>query len=110
MILQNLTFNPLTNPKKKTLQSILLPSYDGGRGPRIQLSSIDLDMYGIPSKCDFYKEDYQRLFLKLPLNQKNPETKELTEELFKKLDNKLNPEEFREHVLGGTKTNTHTNR
>ena len=71
----NLSFAPLANPKKKTLQSILLPSYNGGRGPLIQLPSIDLNMYGIPSKCDFYKEDYQRLFLKLPLNQANPETK-----------------------------------
>ena len=67
-------------------------------------------MYGIPSKCDFYKEDYQRLFLKLPLSQKNPETKELTEEFFKKLDEKLNTEEFKDNVLGGKKTNTHTNR
>ena len=94
--IDNLTFAPLSNTKKKSLQSILLPSYNGGRSPMIQLPPIDLDMYGIPSKCDFYKEDYQRLFLKLPLNQKNPETKELTEELFKKLDNKLNTEEFRE--------------
>ncbi len=67
-------------------------------------------MYGIPSKCDFYTEDHQRLFLKLPLNQKNPETKELTEGFFKKLDDKLNTDEFRENVLGGNKTNTHTNR
>ncbi len=104
------TFNPLTTPKKKTLQSILLPSYDGGRGPFIQLPFIELDMYGILSKCDFYKEDYQRLFLKLPLNPKNPETKELTEELFKKLDDKRNTEGFRENVLGGKNTNTHTNR
>ncbi len=73
--IERLTFNPLANPKKKTLQSILLPSYNGGRGPLIQLPSIDLDMYGIPSKCDFYKEDYQRLFLELPLSQKIPETK-----------------------------------
>ena len=91
--IEKLTFNPLTNPKKKSLQSILLPSYDGGRGPLIQLPFI-----------------YQPLFLKLPLNQKNPETKELTEGFFKKLDDKLNTEEFRETVLGGKKTNTHTNR
>ena len=92
--IEKLTFNPVANPKKKTLQSILLPSYNGRRGPLIQLPSIDLDMYGITSKCDFYKEDYQILFLKLLLNQKNPETKELTEEFFKKLDDKLNTEEF----------------
>ena len=36
----------------------------------IQLPPIDLDMYGIPSECDFYKEDWQRMFLKLTLNQK----------------------------------------
>ena len=101
--IEKMTFNPLANPKKKTLQSILLPSYDGGRGPLIQLPSIDLDMYGIPSKCDFYKEDYQRLFLKLPLNQKNPETKELTEQFFKKLDEKLSTEAFQDNVLGGKK-------
>ncbi len=51
--IEKLTFTSLTNPKKKTLQFILLRSYDGGRGPLIKLPSIDLDMYGIPSKCDF---------------------------------------------------------
>ena len=73
--IENLTFNPLMNNKKKTAQTILVPSYNGSRSPLIQLPAIDLDMYGIPSKCDFYKEDWQRMFLKLPLNQKNPEPK-----------------------------------
>ncbi len=73
--IDKLTCVPLSNPKKKTVQSLLLPSYDGGRGPLIQLPSIELDMYGIPPNCDFCKEDYQRLFLKLPLNQSNPETR-----------------------------------
>ena len=100
--IEQLTFNPLTNPRKKSLQTLLLPSYGGGRGPLIQLPAIELDMYGIPSKCDFYKEDYQRLFLKLPLNQKTPETKEFTEFL-KRLDDKLNADEFKEHVLGSKK-------
>jgi len=101
--IEKLSFIPLANPKKKTLQSILLPTYNGGRGPLIQLPPIDLDMYGIPSKCEFYKEDYQRLFLKLPLNQKNRETKELTDEFFKKIDEKLNSKEFKENVLGNKK-------
>ena len=100
---EKLVFAPLTNPKKKTLQSILLPTYDGGRGPLIQLPEICLDMYGIPSKCDFYKEDYQRLFLKLPLNIKNKETKELTEGFLKQLDEKLNTTDFKENTLGGKK-------
>ena len=67
---ESLVFSPLSNPRKKTLQTILLPTYDGGRGPLIQLPEITLDMYGVPSKCDFDKEDSQRLFLKVPLNTK----------------------------------------
>ncbi len=73
--IENLTFNPLMNTKKKTAQTILLPSYNGSRSPLLQLPAIDLDMFGIPSKCDFYKEDRQRMFLKLPLNQKTQKPK-----------------------------------
>ena len=82
---ESLVFSPLSNPKKKTLQTMLLPNYSGGRGPLIQLPEITLDMYGVHSKCDFYKEDSQRLFLKLPLNTQIKEIKELTEGLFKTL-------------------------
>ena len=95
---ESLEFSPLSNPKKKTLQTILLPTYNGGRGPLIQLPEITLDMYGIPSKCDFYKEDSQRLFLKLPLNTKIKEITELTEGLFKQLDDKLSGSEFNSFV------------
>ena len=79
--LDNLTFAPLSSNKKKSIHTVLLPNYDGGRSPTIQLPAIDLDTYGIPSKCDFYKEDYQIIFLRLPLNQNIPEIKELTEGL-----------------------------
>ncbi len=105
--LDKLTFAPLANPKKKTLQSILLPSYDNGRSPLIQLPGVDLDMYGIPSKCDFYKEDYQRMFLKLPLNQNIPEIKDLTQGFLKQLDEKLSSNEFKENILGGKKKYTY---
>ena len=106
--IDNLTFAPLSNTKKKSLQSILLPSYNGGRSPMIQLPPIDLDMYGIPSKCDFYKEDWQRMFLKLPLNQKNTEAKELTEGFLKNLDATLGSDKFKETVLGGKKAMKYT--
>ena len=71
----------------------------------IQLPPIDLDMYGIPSKCDFYKEDWQRMFLKLPLNQKNPEVKDLTVNFLMKLDAKLSSDKLKETVLGGKQGN-----
>ena len=48
--------SPLSNPKKKTLQTISLPIYNGGRGPLIQLPEITLDVCGLPSKCDFYEK------------------------------------------------------
>ena len=81
---------------------------DNGRSPLIQLPGVDLDMYGIPSKCDFYKEDYQRMFVKLPLNQNIPESKGLTQGFLKQLDEKLSSNEFKENMLGG-KRNTPTN-
>ena len=106
--IDNLTFAPLSNTKKKSLQSILLPSHNGGRSPIIQLPPIDLDMYGIPSKCDFYKEDYQRMFLKLPLNQNNPETQELTTGFLKQLDETIGSDKFKETVLGPKKATKYT--
>jgi hypothetical protein len=74
----------------------------------IQLPAIDLDMYGIPSKCDFYKEGWQRMFLKLPLNQKNKETKDFTTDFLVKLDAMLSTTKFKEAVLGGKKTMKYT--
>ena len=98
--IEKLTFNPLLSNKKKSAQTILLPSYNGSRSPMIQLPAIDLDMYGIPSKCDFYKEDWQRMFLKLPLNQKNPEVRDLTVDFLMKLDNKISSINFKDFGIG----------
>ena len=101
----SLTFMPLLGLKKKSTESTLLPYYDGARSPLIQLPPVDLDMYGISSECNFYKEDYQRMFLKLPLNQTNTDIRELTEGFLKKLNDKLRSEEFKVNVLG-TKNRT----
>ena len=106
--IDNLTFAPLMSKTKKSAQTILLPSYNGGRSPLIQLPAIDLDMYGIPSKCDFYKEDWQRMFLKLPLDQKNQEAKELTTDFLMKLDTKLSSDKFKQEVLGVKKSSKYT--
>lgn len=76
---------PIGANKKKSLQYIKFPVYDGEKSPCIQLPPIELDMYGIPSKCDYYKEEYQRMFIKLPLNQGLPETQNL-KKFFKAID------------------------
>ena len=54
--------------KRYTKQPILLPTLNGERCPIIQLPWVELQMYGIPSKSDFFKEDSQRYFIKLPLD------------------------------------------
>ena len=81
--IEKLTFNPLTNPKKKSLQSILLPSYDGGRGPLIQLPFIELDMYGIPSKCDFVQGRLPKIILKTTPKPKEPRNERTYGRVFK---------------------------
>jgi len=47
---KSLEFEAPTNQKRKQAQTILLPVYNGMRGPLIQLPSIEIDMYGVPSK------------------------------------------------------------
>ena len=106
--IDNLTFSPLMSKTKKSAQTILLPSYNGGRSPLIQLPAIDLDMYGVPSKCDFYKEDWQRMFLKLPLDQKNTEARELPTDFLMKLDDKLSSDKFKQDVIGAKKSMKYT--
>ena len=90
---------PEFNNSKKQIQTIKLPIYEGGRSPLIQLPKMELDMYGIPSKSDYYKDDYQRMFLKLPLNQTLPAVKGLTEWL-NQIDSKFGTPKAREQLFG----------
>ncbi len=101
--LDSLTFYQIANSKKKTMQINLIPAYEGDRSPVIQLPPIDLDMYGVPSKCEMYKEDRQRMFLRLPLDQSNNEVKDLTEGFLKKLDEKFGSKEFQDEALAPIK-------
>ena len=48
------------------------------------------------------------MFLKLPLNQKNGETKDFTTDFHMKLDAKLSSAKFKESVLGGKKAMKYT--
>ena len=73
-----LDFEPIQG-KKKNKTYIQFATYEGDRCPLIQFPFIHLECYGVPSKNDFYKEEYQRQFIKLPLNQTNPEVKSLTD-------------------------------
>jgi hypothetical protein len=45
--------------------------------------------------------DWQRMFLKLPLNQKDPEIKDLSTEFLMRLDVKISSINFKDLGLGG---------
>ena len=106
-----LSFEPInTTAKKKNSQTLLLPIYKSERSPMIQLPYVKLDMYGIPSKCDFFKDDYQRHFIKLPLNTVHEDAQarvrgEATHDMknlydwFKAIDDKFGTKEFQEQLF-----------
>ena len=60
---------PPESMKRKQVQELMLPKYGGGRSPFIQLPSITLDAYGVPPKGAWFKGDYQRALLKIPLDR-----------------------------------------
>ena len=93
-----LDFEPIQG-KKKNKTYIQFATYEGDRCPLIQFPFIHLECYGVPSKNDFYKEEYQRQFIKLPLNQANSEVKSLTDFLGK-IDKRFGEKKMCEKLLG----------
>jgi hypothetical protein len=97
----NLEFEPANiNTKKQFSQNLHFPIYQGDRSPLIQLPKISLEMYGVPSKSEFYKEDSQRMFLKLPLDQKSDDVRAMTDGLLKKIDLKFCTDKVKEKLVG----------
>ena len=58
-----------------------------------------LEMYGVPRLGDYYKDDIQRSFIKLPLNQSISEVQEFSK-MIKDLDNQLSSDAFKEKIFG----------
>ena len=95
----DLDFETIPGPTKKKLsQSILFPTYMGGRSPMIQIPKVEISTYGIPTKCEFFKEDYQRQFLKIPLDSSNPEVVEFMKWL-QQIDEKMNKKDMKEKIF-----------
>ena len=86
------------NSKKKSSQTILFPNYDGGMSPLIQIPNIELNNYGIPSRCDLFKEDWQRHFIKIPLDGDDDYIKSFVVWL-KNIDKKMNTPEIKEKIF-----------
>ena len=91
--------------KRYNKQPILLPTLNGERCPIIQLPWVELQMYGIPSKSDFFKEDSQRYFIKLPLDDtvKSEEIKNF----FDSIDAKFGCATMRKKLIGDKSKHTY---
>ena len=84
--------------KKKSSQTILFPIYDGERSPCIQMPKIELSSYGVPTRCEFFKEDYQRHFIKVPLDSSIPEVSKLMEWI-RQFDERMAKKDIKERAF-----------
>jgi hypothetical protein len=92
-----LSFTDLEDNQRSKGQKIAYPRYnDPVQGTDstlfIQFPWVHLNQYGIPRIGDYYKDDSQRSFIKLPLDQSIPEIKQFSE-LLQAIDAKLGSDE-----------------
>lgn len=92
------------NNQRSKGQRISYPRYtnpeNGSEVPLfIQFPWIDMKSYGIPKLGEYYENDSDRSFVKVPLNQSDPEIKQLSEK-FQELDKKFGSDEFKEKMFG----------
>jgi len=68
----------------------------------LQTPQIELNTYGIPKKGDYYSDDKQRSFIKVPLDQDNSDCKLFHDKLVE-LDALLDSDEMRVKIFGSIK-------
>lgn len=101
---QRLTFTDLEENERSKGQLIAYPRYDHptlGEGSALFLQGpwMEIFTYGIPSLGEYYSDDSQRAFIKIPLDMKNPEVVQMVEE-FQKVDEQLGSKEYLQKSLG----------
>ena len=99
-----LTFTEFEENERSKGQMISYPRYNHptlGEGTALFLQGpwMVISTYGIPSLGEYYADDSQRAFMKIPLDDKNPEVVQMVNE-FKKLDEELGSEEFMQKSFG----------
>lgn len=99
-----LSFTDLEDNQRSKGQKIAYPRYDhdqnGSDSPLfVQFPWLSLNQYGIPRIGEYYTDDSQRGFVKLPLDQSIPEVKEFSE-LLQSIDKRLGSDEFKEKCFG----------
>lgn len=99
-----LTFTPLEDNERSKGQKISYPRYnhpEHGEGQALFLQGPWMQMYsyGVPTLGEYYKEDKDRAFVKVPLDLNNPEVKKMVEE-FDKVDAVLSSEDYKKEQFG----------
>jgi hypothetical protein len=99
-----LSFTAIEENQRSKGQKIAYPRYNDpqlGEGNHlyIQFPWIHLSQYGIPKLGEFYSDDTQRSFIKLPLDQSISDVKAFSEVL-KDIDAKLGSDEFKKKMFG----------
>ena len=99
-----LTFTDLEENDRSKGQLIAYPRYNHpklGEGQPLFLQGpwITIFTYGIPTLGEFYSDDTQRAFIKVPLNSEDSDVMKMVEEL-KKLDDVYGGDEFKQKSFG----------
>lgn len=102
--ISKLSFTNLEENDRSKGQKIAYPRYDhpqlGIDSPLfIQFPWISLFSYGVPKESEYYKDVFQRLFVKVPLDQSIPEIK-IFSNFLKSIDAKLGSSEYKEQLFG----------
>ena len=99
-----LGFTDLEENTRSKGQKIAYPRYDHPSNCTdsplfIQFPWVNLNSYGIPRLGEYYSDDSQRAFVKIPLDQSIPEIKQFSE-LLQAIDEKIGSDEFKEKMFG----------
>ena len=99
-------FTDLEENKRSKGQKIAYVRYnDKNKGDQtllLQTPQILLDTYGLPKKGDYYTDEKQRSFIKVPLDQEIPDIKIFHDKLTE-LDDILDSDEMRIQIFGSLK-------
>jgi len=95
-------FTDLEENKRSKGQKIAYVRY-GESTPFLQTPKIQLSTYGIPRPGEYYKEDSQRAFIKVPLDVSFSDDVKLFHEKLVQLDKLLDSDAMREKIFGSKK-------
>ena len=96
-------FTDLEENKRSKGQKIAYVRY-GDKQPFLQTPEIQLETYGIPRAGEYYKEDSQRSFIKVPLNEEFSTDVKTFKQKLEELDTIMDSDSMREKIFGSKKS------